>query len=155
MCEPAYYCGDIPDPCHQIFNPCNLGSINLILHSTPQKEVYRCNIRRSGRPSKRAVIARTPDIVSLDFFLCCYVKDKVCAAMVTEVEDLKARIRDVITKSAEASWLAHGRKWNFDCNFALRHSVSTRKCAECIKKILYMYPSNDISFTFFMATYYF
>jgi hypothetical protein len=32
-------CDDIPDPCLQIFNLCNLGSINLILNITPQKEV--------------------------------------------------------------------------------------------------------------------
>jgi hypothetical protein len=32
-------CDDIPDPCLQIFNSCNLGSTNLILNITPQKEV--------------------------------------------------------------------------------------------------------------------
>jgi hypothetical protein len=40
---------------------------------------------------------RSPDITPLDFFLWGYVKDKVCAAKVTAVEDLKTWIRDVIT----------------------------------------------------------
>jgi hypothetical protein len=33
------FCDDVPDPCCQNFNSFNLGSTNLILNITPQKEV--------------------------------------------------------------------------------------------------------------------
>jgi hypothetical protein len=39
---------------------------------------------------------RSLEITLLDFFLWNYVKDKVCTAKVTGVQDLKTRIRDVI-----------------------------------------------------------
>jgi hypothetical protein len=50
-----------------------------------------CNVWRSGRPSKWAVSTRP-----LEFFLCGHAKDKVHATKVTEVEDLKTRIGDVV-----------------------------------------------------------
>jgi hypothetical protein len=57
-------------------------------------------------------------------------------------------------QSTEACWLAHGKNWNFDWMFSVRHMVPTLKCAECMeKKTLCMYPSNKISFTFFLAIY--
>jgi hypothetical protein len=50
-----------------------------------------------GRDGPIAWPSRSPDITPLDFFLWGYVKDKVYASRVTRVEDLKTRIRDVIT----------------------------------------------------------
>jgi hypothetical protein len=53
--------------------------------------------RLLGRDGPLAWPPRFPDITPIDFFLWGYVKDKVYATMVTGVEDLKTRIRDVIT----------------------------------------------------------
>jgi hypothetical protein len=44
----------------------------------------------------------------LNFFLWGYVKNKVCATIVTGVENLKTQIKDVITTLIGASWLAYG-----------------------------------------------
>jgi hypothetical protein len=41
---PLFFCDDIPDPCLQTFNSCNLMSTNLILNITPQKEDWRCYV---------------------------------------------------------------------------------------------------------------
>jgi hypothetical protein len=53
--------------------------------------------RWPGRDGPLAWPPRSPDITPLDLFLWGYVKDKVYATKVTGVEDLKIRIRDVIT----------------------------------------------------------
>jgi hypothetical protein len=50
-----------------------------------------------GRDGSLAWPPQSPVITPLDFFLWGYVKDKVYATKVTGVEDLKTRIRDVIT----------------------------------------------------------
>jgi hypothetical protein len=50
-----------------------------------------------GRDCPIAWPPRSPDITPLDFFLWGSVKDKVYTTQVTGVEDLKTRIRDVIT----------------------------------------------------------
>jgi hypothetical protein len=68
-----------------------------MLNMAPQKEVYGCSIWGSVRPSKWTVSARSPDITHLDCFLWGYVKNKAYVTKVTEVEDLKTRIWDVIT----------------------------------------------------------
>jgi hypothetical protein len=96
---------------------------------------------------------RSPDITSQTSFLWGYVKDKVYATKGTGVEDLKTRIRMSSQQSTEACWLTHGKNWNFDWMYSVRHRVLILKCAECIKKALFMYPSNKISFTFFLAIY--
>jgi hypothetical protein len=106
-----------------------------------------------GRDGPLAWPPRSPDITPLDFFLWGYVKDKVYVTKVTGVEDLKKRIRDVITTITRGGMLA--RTWEeleFDRLFSVRHTVPTLKCAECIKKN-FMYVSNKISFTFFLAIY--
>jgi hypothetical protein len=50
-----------------------------------------------GRDGVLAWPPRSPDTTPLDFFLWGYVKDKVYATKVTGLEDLKTRIRDIIT----------------------------------------------------------
>jgi hypothetical protein len=94
-------------------------------------------------------------LASLSFFLWSYVKDKVYATRATGVEDLKTRIRDVIT-TINRGMLA--RTWE-ELEFQLdvlhvtqgAHIEVRTDCMGGKKKI--MYPSNKISFTFFLAIY--
>jgi len=44
---------------------------------------------------------RSPDITSLDYFLCGYVKDKVFSKPVPDITNLKARITDAFATITE------------------------------------------------------
>jgi hypothetical protein len=103
-----------------------------------------------GRNGPLAWPPRSPDIAPLDFFLWGYVKDKVYATKVTGVEDQKTRIRDVITIINTGMLARTWEELEFRLDVLPATQVSTLKCAECIKKTLCMYPSNKISFTFFL-----
>lgn len=52
------------------------------------------------------------DIIHLNFFLWCYVKNKFHAASVTGLEDLKRQIKDVMT-TININMLARTYKKNF------------------------------------------
>ncbi|KAJ4437430.1 hypothetical protein ANN_17574 [Periplaneta americana] len=52
---------------------------------------------------------RSPDITPLDFFLWSYVKDRVFASPVQDLQDLRTRIRDII---ATVSMDMLDRTWN-------------------------------------------
>jgi hypothetical protein len=108
-CEPVclyWLLCDIPDPCLQIFTSCNLQPTVIFQQDGAPPHwgriVRDCldatfPNRWLGRDGSLAWPPRSPDITPLDFFLWRYVKDKVYATKGTGVEDLKTRIRDVIT----------------------------------------------------------
>jgi hypothetical protein len=91
--------------------------------------LYECNIlellARQRQPTCLASLI-------LKHYTCLdrvgYVKDKVSATKVTGVEDLKTQIRDGIT-TIEVCWITHGKNWNFEWMFSVRHVVATSKCS--------------------------
>jgi hypothetical protein len=85
----------------------------------------------------------SPDIASRHLLLWECVKDAVYATKVTGVDDLKARIGDVITTAGRGALVARGDNRDSDWTFPF----DTQNCAECMKNLC-MRPSNKISFTF-------
>jgi hypothetical protein len=99
-------CDDIPDLCLQVFKSCNLQPTVIFQQDGAPSHwgrIVRDYLDATfpncwlGRDGSLAWPPRSPDITPLDSFLWGYVKDKVYATKVTVVEDLKTRIRDVIT----------------------------------------------------------
>jgi hypothetical protein len=109
-----------------------------------------------GRDGQLAWPPRSPDITPLDFVLWGYGKDKVYATKVTGDEDLNTLIMDVIT-TINIGMLA--RIWK-ELEFRLDVLRATQGAHIEVrwvheKKTLCIYPSNKISFTFFLAIYIF
>jgi hypothetical protein len=81
-----------------------------------------------------------------------YVKSKVYATKVyaTKVTGLGMSSQQSVESSC---WFAHGKNWNFDRMFSMRHKAPTINYAARMEKSVHVIHHIKISFTFLLATY--